>query len=400
MTMAATHPDAAMDGPVGKPRSYLASVVANTLTQWGARIGIAWITTMVFLAVFAPLLASSHPIAMKAGGAWSSPMIEHLTWVDVTLLAGTFAAAMLWPMKFASGRVRFWVWVALVVVVAGAGYKYIMPPKAVVFSKYREAQAAGEIGRAIHTIIPYSPLDRLRDQGDMRYQPPSGKHLMGTTINGEDLASRMIHASRIALTIGFIATGVALVIGVIVGGIMGYFSGIVDLIGMRLVEIFASIPTIFLLIAIVAFYERNLYLIMFVIGLTSWVGYANFIRAEFLRLRQQDFVIAARACGLPLWSILFRHMLPNGIAPVLVSASFGVASAIMSESVLSFLGLGLVEEPSWGQMLSQALQGGSFYWWVAIYPGGAIFITVFAYVLFGEAVRDAIDPHLQKAAQL
>jgi peptide/nickel transport system permease protein len=401
MTVAATQSSAAMSGPVGKPRSYVASVVANTLTQWGARIGMAWIVTMGVLAVFAPLLASSHPILIKQDGAWSSPMIRHLTSVDVILLVATFAGAALWWCKFISGRTRFWLWVALVVIVAGVGYKFIVPPKAVVFSQYREAQAAGEIELAIHTIIPYSPLDRLRDsKDDMRYQPPSREHWMGTTINGEDLASRMIHAARIALTIGFIATGVALIIGVIIGGIMGYFSGIVDLIGMRLVEIFAAIPTIFLLIAIVAFYERNLYLIMFVIGLTGWVGYANFIRAEFLRLRQQDFVVAARACGLPLWSILFRHMLPNGIAPVLVSASFGVASAIMSESVLSFLGLGLVEEPSWGQMLSQALQGGSFYWWVAVYPGGAIFLTVFAYVLFGEAVRDAIDPHLQKAAQL
>jgi peptide/nickel transport system permease protein len=138
---------------------------------------------------------------------------------------------------------------------------------------------------------------------------------------------------------------------------------------------------------------------MVVIGLTSWVGYAVFIRAEFLKLRQQDFVQAALACGLPLRSILFRHMLPNGVSPVLVSASFGVASAILTESTLSFLGLGLVEEPSWGQMLNQALQGG-FYWWIALYPGLAIFLTVLGYNLIGESMRDAIDPHLKKASQL
>jgi len=152
-----------------------------------------------------------------------------------------------------------------------------------------------------------------------------------------------------------------------------------------------------LLLAFVAAFGANLYMMMVIIGLTSWVGYAVFIRAEFLRLRQQDFVQAARACGLPLWSILFRHMLPNGVAPVLVSASFGVAGAILAESTLSFLGIGLVEEASWGKLLNQALGvGGTFYWWIALYPGLAIFLTVFAYNLVGEALRDAIDPHMAR----
>jgi peptide/nickel transport system permease protein len=137
-----------------------------------------------------------------------------------------------------------------------------------------------------------------------------------------------------------------------------------------------------------------------IIGLTSWSGYARFVRAEFLRLRNQDFVHAAVASGLPLWSVLFRHMLPNGLAPVLVSASFGVASAILSESVLSFLGLGLVDEPSWGDLLSQATgQGGAFTWWLAIFPGAAIFLTVFSYNLIGEALRDALDPKLRGSAR-
>jgi len=134
---------------------------------------------------------------------------------------------------------------------------------------------------------------------------------------------------------------------------------------------------------------------MAIIGLTSWTGNARFIRAEFLRLRKQDFVQAAIAAGLPLRSVLFRHMLPNGITPVLISASFGVASAILYESTLSFLGLGLVDEPSWGQLLNQALGvGGTFTWWIALYPGLAIFLTVFAYNLVGESLRDALDPKL------
>jgi len=214
----------------------------------------------------------------------------------------------------------------------------------------------------------------------------------------------MIYATRIALSIGFIATGIAIVIGIVVGGLMGYFSGLVDLLLMRVVEVFSAIPTLLLLLCLVAvippqWNQYMLYLMMVIIGLTSWVGYAMFIRAEFLKLRQMDFVVAAQALGLPLRSILFRHMLPNGVAPVLVSASFGVAGAILAESTLSFLGIGLVEEASWGKLLNQALGvGGTFYWWIAFYPGLAIFLTVFAYNLVGEALRDAIDPYTTRNA--
>lgn len=230
-----------------------------------------------------------------------------------------------------------------------------------------------------------------------KIEPETRLHLMGTTDSGQDLASRMVHGSRIALYIGFISTGIAVFIGIFIGGLLGYFAGIVDLIGLRLVEIFASIPVIMLLIMIVAFYERSLVLMMVVLGLTGWVGYAYFVRAEFLKLRKMDYVIAARAAGTPLHRILFRHMLPNGVAPVLVGASFGIAGAIMTEATLSFLGLGLEPtEPSWGQMLDQARQGGSFSWWLAIYPGLAIFLTVFAYNLIGEALRDVIDPRTAK----
>jgi peptide/nickel transport system permease protein len=206
----------------------------------------------------------------------------------------------------------------------------------------------------------------------------------------------MIHACRIALSIGVVSTGISVIIGVTIGGLMGYFAGRLDLFGMRLIEIFEAIPTLFLLITFVAFFGRNLYLIMAIIGITGWTDEARFIRAEFLRLRKQDFVHAAVASGLPLRSILFRHLLPNGISPILVTTSFGIASAILYESVLSFLGIGLVEEPSWGQMLNQARGvGGSFVWWIALYPGLAIFLTVFTYNLLGEALRDALDPKLR-----
>jgi len=179
---------------------------------------------------------------------------------------------------------------------------------------------------------------------------------------------------------------------------MGYFSGRFDMIGMRLVEIFEAIPVLFLLLAFVAFFGRSVYIIMVIIGLTGWSGYARYVRAEFLKLRKQDYVQAAIASGLPLRSILFRHMLPNGVAPVLVVASFGVASAILTEATLSFLGLGPVEAPSWGAMLNEAVKSSTFNWWMAAFPGGAIFLTVFAYNLMGEALRDAVDPQLSRKA--
>jgi peptide/nickel transport system permease protein len=273
--------------------------------------------------------------------------------------------------------------------------KPIEPPLTVDYSRYRVATAAGEVERAIYAPLPFSPADYQRENPDPRLKAPTWQHPLGTTLNGADLLSNMIHACRIALSIGFISTGIAVAIGIVVGGLMGYFAGWVDLLGMRVVEIFSSIPTFLLLLCFVAFFTPNLYVMMAIIGFTGWTGYAVFVRAEFLRLRNQDFVHAATATGLPLRSILFKHMLPNGVTPIIISASFGVASAILAESSLSFLGIGLVGEASWGNLLNQALgSGGTFYWWIAMFPGLAIFLTVFAYNLIGEALRDALDPKM------
>ena len=292
---------------------------------------------------------------------------------------------------------RVWaVGLAIVLPLSGAlAWGSPDPPPVVVYSAYREALATGEAAWARFAPLAYSPNDRQRDvmarEGvDTRFLPPGPQHPLGTTEAGADVLSRMIHASRIALTIGLISTGIATVLGVMVGGVLGYFSGWLDLLGMRFVEIFSAIPVIFLLIMIVAFYGRDLYLIMTVLGLTGWVGFALYTRAEFLKLRKMDYVQAARAVGAPLHAILFRHMLPNGVTPVLVLVSFGIASAILTESTLSFLGLGLVEEPSWGAMLQESRRPGA-HLGLLFPPGLAIFVTVFAYNLIGEALRDALD---------
>ena len=230
-------------------------------------------------------------------------------------------------------------------------------------------------------------------------------HLLGTDENGSDVAARLVRATRVALSIGFVSTGIAILIGITMGALMGYFGGWVDILGMRIIEIFMAIPRLFLLLTVIAFIppslnEYMLYAMMAVIGAFSWMNSARFIRAEFMRLRDQDFVQAAQACGLPVRSILFRHMLPNGVSPVLVDASFGVAAAIFIETGLSFLGFGIrPPDPSWGQMLSKAVDPttGIFYWWLAIFPGILIFLTVFSFNLIGDALRDAIDPKLEKS---
>jgi len=385
-----------------RQQSYAVRVAREVLGRWGARMGLAWIGLLALLAVLAPFLASSYPLLLSRNGELHSPVLRYLTPQDVTLLALFAVVLALWVLRPPLG-----VWISTLLgalaLAGGLSAWLVHPPGVTVYEQYRTQQAAGAYDWVIHAPIPYSPKDYLRDYGDTGLEAPLSaqgrRHWLGTEENGADVLSRMIHASRIALAIGFIATGIAMAIGIVLGGLMGYFSGIVDIIGMRLVEIFEAVPTLFLLLTFVAFFGRSLYLLMVIIGITSWSGYARYVRAEFLRLRSQDFVQAAIASGLPLRSILFRHMLPNGVGPILVAASFGVASAILAEAVLSFLGLGLVDDPSWGQMLNQAVSSATFNWWMAAFPGGAIFLTVLAYNLIGESLRDAIDPYLKRASK-
>jgi peptide/nickel transport system permease protein len=382
-----------------RSRPWSRQVLSALVKRTGARIGLAWVAVLVLVATFAPFIASSHPLWLVVDGQASSPVMTYLTPVDWIWLVG-FAAVLL----FFNLPGRFWLRMLSLLATLGVttllAYTLVSPPVLVVYEQYRELEGAGSIERMVRAPIPFSAKDYLRDLGDTGIEAPlqaeDRRHWLGTEEQGADVAARMIHASRIALGIGFIATGIALSIGTIIGGLMGYFSGVVDIIGMRLVEIFEAIPTLFLLLTFVAFFGRSIYMMMIIIGITSWSGYARYVRAEFLKLREQDFVQAAVACGLPLPSILFRHMLPNGLAPLLVAASFGVASAILAEATLSFLGLGLVDDPSWGQMLNQAVQSSTFNWWLAVFPGGAIFLTVFAYNLIGEALRDALDPHTRR----
>jgi peptide/nickel transport system permease protein len=394
-SLAAMPGEAPRPEPAPSPRGLARRAVDDTLASWRTKTGLAWIAIVAFCAVFAPFLANSYPLAVKMNGNWSSPAIKHLTPVDWTLLVVAFCGVITLGLSRLTFFRKLLVLLLILAVELPLAFLFVHPPIVDVFQEYRDLQRQGRLQAVIGCPIPYSPTDRLRDHPDARLTPPSREHLFGVDMNGSDVLSAMIHACRIAMAIGFISTGIAVVIGVVIGGLMGYFVGWVDLFGMRFIEVFEAIPTLILLITFVAFFGHNLYLMMAIIGLTGWTGNARFIRAEYLRLRNQDFVQATIAAGLPLRSILFRHMLPNGVSPVIVSATFGIASAILFESTLSFLGLGLIDEPSWGQMLNQAAGvSGTFTWWMAVFPGLGIFLTVFAYNLIGEALRDALDPRL------
>ena len=249
-----------------------------------------------------------------------------------------------------------------------------------------------EGARQIFPPIPYRPsnislLEPL--------EPPSAKHWFGTDKLGRDVMAGMIHGSRISLSIGFVAVGIAVVIGVVLGAIAGYFGSWVDLAISRLFELMLSIPTFFLLITVAALLPPSIFLTMAIIGMTSWVGMARFTRNEFLRIRNQDYVTAAIALGVVDRKVMFRHILPNALAPVIVSVVLGIAGAILVESSLSFLGIGVPAElVTWGSILHEASTT-TFAWWLAVFPGFAIFITVLAYYLVGEGLREVLDPRLR-----
>jgi peptide/nickel transport system permease protein len=225
--------------------------------------------------------------------------------------------------------------------------------------------------------------------------PPSGAHMLGTDELGRDLLSRIIWGSRVSLKVGFVAVGIAIMIGIFIGSIAGFYGGRVDAILMRFVDMMLAFPTFFLILAVIAILEPNIFTIMAVIGVTGWMDVARLVRAEFLTLKELDFVDAARALGIRNKRLIVRHVLPNALSPVFVAATFGVAGAILTESGLSFLGLGVQPpDPSWGNILTAGKDNIEIAWWLSLYPGLAILITVLSYNLVGEGLRDALDPRL------
>jgi len=246
---------------------------------------------------------------------------------------------------------------------------------------------------AIAIAAPFIAGDPLRTDLLHRLSPPDALHRFGTDELGRDVLARMVHGARVSLAVGFAATFISVVVGLFFGALAGYYGGAADWIVSRIIEIVLCFPFLFLVLGIVALFRPSLATIMIALGLTSWTTEARYVRGEVLRIRDLEFAHAARASGARDARIIFRHLIPNAIAPVLVSASFGVANAILVESALSFLGVGVpVPLPSWGGILSVAQQYIDYAWWLVVFPGLAIFSTVAAFNVIGDRFRDALDP--------
>ncbi|MFH1147374.1 MAG: ABC transporter permease [Pseudomonadota bacterium] len=269
------------------------------------------------------------------------------------------------------------------------------------FKLHRLGLAGAVIVTGLFVISISAPLIAPYDPGyidiNCILEAPSYDHPFGTDQLGRDVLSRIIWGGRISLLVGFVSVGIAAVIGVMLGAMAGYYGGPIDSIIMRFVDIMLCFPTFFLILAVVAFLDPSIWNIMIVIGATGWMGIARLIRAEILSLKERDYVLAARSLGARHMRIIWRHIIPNAMAPVLVAATLGVAGAILTESALSFLGIGVQPPaPSWGNILTAGKESIEVAWWLSFYPGIAILVTVLGYNLLGEGIRDAIDPRLRE----
>ena len=251
---------------------------------------------------------------------------------------------------------------------------------------------------ALSILTPaIAPYDPSAIDVDNILAPPSYAHIFGTDELGRDVFTRMLYGAGISLKVGFVAVGIAVIIGAFLGAISGYYGGWIDIVIMRFVDIMLCFPSFFLILAVIAFMEPSIFNIMAVIGLTSWMGITRLVRAEFLSLKERDFVLAEKTIGASAPRIIFLHILPNAMGPVLVSATLGIAAAVLTESALSFLGIGVQPPtPSWGNMLTQGQNVLGIAWWLSFFPGMAILVTVLGYNLLGEGIRDAIDPRLRQ----
>ena len=243
-------------------------------------------------------------------------------------------------------------------------------------------------------IVPFSPSEINAWEV---LNPPSLRHWFGTDDLGRDVFSRVVYGARISLLVGFVAAGIAVLIGTLIGLLAGFYGGWTDSLLMRVVDIMFCFPAFFLILAVITFLRPSIWYIMIIIGLTGWMGVARLVRAEVLSIREMDYIMAARCIGCSDRRLIFRHILPNAVSPALVAATLGIAGAILTESALSFLGIGVQPPtPSWGNILTSGKDYIEFAWWLSLFPGLAILVTVLAYNLLGEGVRDALDPRVKQ----
>lgn len=386
---------------------------AKRAEAFGALIGLG---VLLLFAIYAPVLASNKPFFWQpAGEAASYPWFRALfdrnfyensvdiffnTLLVVVTLAGPVVGAVFWktralPRKQRNPPRRRVLLVASGLLLAVWGTVTALPyqdAKTVYPVMEQQLVEAGTDVSAVYAPIPFS----FRD-GDLKSVrlPVSPRHLLGTDNAGRDVFTRLLYGTRISLTIGVFAVALYITFGTFIGSIAGFYGGRVDVAIQRVIEVVICIPSLFLILTVASFIEkRSIFHIMVIIATVAWTSPARLVRAEFLRLRNLDFVAAATAAGYRQSTIIFKEILPNALGPVLVAATFGVARAILIESTMSFLGLGDITVPSWGQILNTGRTTGM--WVLILAPGFAIFVTVGLLNLMGEGVRDALDPKLRR----
>lgn len=324
---------------------------------WGM-FGFCFVLAMLLISILSPLLASDQPVVCRYQGKLYFPAVVEI---------------------FQS---------------RGSGQHFIKKAKPFNLPQFDAKTRLDPEEFALWPLIPYSEYEQTLDF----FSPPSVDHWLGTDELGRDVAARMIHGTSVSVKVGFISMSIAAVIGIAVGSIAGYCGGKIDMIISRVIEVIVCFPVFFLILAIMVWLEPSITNVMIVIGLTRWTSIARFTRGEFIRIKGQDYVTAARALGISHRSIMFRHMLPNSLAPVLVSITFGIASAILVESGLSWLGFGVqAPDPSWGNILRMAYDSLRVAPYLVYPPCVAIFLAVLSYNLVGDSLRDAIDPRLRRA---
>lgn len=384
-----------------------------------AVVGIRCIVGLFLAAVCAPLISLNQPFFWAANDGSASPFLPALfnrllfeSSVDIffnlfLVLGPLYVGAYLLARrrlgaKFAEARARVvGALVAVHVVAFGltapetfAGVPNPLHRSSRVVDYRAEVAVLAAQGKPPAALFPLHRYGYRETNPARSVEAPSREHWLGTDTEGRDVFARMLYGARISLTIGVVAVAIYVAIGVVLGALAGYFGGWIDMVVSRFIEVMICFPSFFLILTLAALIqERSIFHVMVIIGITSWTGVARLIRAEFLKHKSLDYAHAALALGIPKRRIIFQHILPNAIAPVLVSATFGVASAILIESSLSFLGLGDVTVASWGETLNAGRLENKL--WLILAPGFAIFAVVTLFNVVGEGLRDALDPKLK-----
>lgn len=384
------------------PSSPFAEVKKRFKAEGMARAGLWGIIFLLVMAIFAPLLANGRPLLLSRSGSLESPMLRFLFYPDSSevIVEQTFNYILLFLLPAGIIYLCLRKYPKALLISLSAAALLLLIPFVLTNQKldktdWRQEEAGLKQGEfAVFAPVRYGPFENVAKP----YSKPSMKHIFGTDKIGRDVFARMLYGARVSLAVGIMATSITIILGALIGVITGYFSGKLDFIAMRFVEIVICFPTFLLLLILMVYmqgwgFSQSILVVIGLIGLTSWTGVCRIVRGETLKIRTLPYIQCCESLAIPTWRVMLFHILPNVIGPIMISFSFGVAGAILYESSLSFLGFG-VQPPtaSWGAMLRQAMEGPFLYWHLTLWPGLALFIAVVAFNFAGEGLRKSLDP--------